>query len=112
MELVGNKWNWTSLMKQPNLFIKIGTISSSLLLICGCICYQAGAFDWLLGTSARSLDSGTPPTTPSEEAHPGTDAALRMYMSGSKSFRPSRLVTGLTPAGDSSSDANEAQTSP
>ncbi len=68
-------------MKRPDFLLKLAALVSSLLLLGGYVAYQAGAFNWLSGTSAQkaaimgSSKSKTllivPPSadTPAEPSH-------------------------------------------
>src|SRR5262249_56218896 len=44
-------------MKQPNRLLKVATIASSVLLLSGFVSYRAGAFHWLMRSSAPPADA-------------------------------------------------------
>jgi hypothetical protein len=77
-------------MRQPNLFVKIAAVTSSVLLVAACVGYRAGAFNWLStdkptamgGSKSKPLVDPVPPDTKPAETAPATDLSL---MSGSKS---------------------------
>jgi hypothetical protein len=65
-------------MKQPNVLLKLAAVVSSLLLVGGFVSYRAGAFNWLLGTSAR------PEEAASEQPPPDTAQPAQTIMYSSK----------------------------
>jgi hypothetical protein len=77
-------------MKQPHLFVKIGVITSSVVLAAGCIAYRAGAFNWFTadkpttmgGSKSKPLVEPVPPDTKPVDSSPSLDLPI---MSGSKS---------------------------
>jgi hypothetical protein len=79
-------------MKQPNLFVKLAVIASSVLLVSGLVAYRAGAFSWLMadkpttmgGSKSKALIEPAPPETQPAETTPTVDLSLPI-MSGSKS---------------------------
>ncbi len=77
-------------MTQPNLFVKIAAITSSVLLVGGLVAYRAGAFNWVKedkpttmgGSKSKTVIDPVPPDTTPAETAPATDLSI---MSGSKS---------------------------
>jgi hypothetical protein len=92
-------------MQQPNLFVKIAVVSSSVLLVGGLVAYRAGAFNrakedtsaTMGGTKSKALIESPSPETPAVEHRikwsydwsPGALSVLNsdepVLMSGSKS---------------------------
>jgi hypothetical protein len=88
--------------KAPNLFVKLATVLSSVLLVAGCVSYRSGAFDSFVSPSAKSADSPNDSgvevswpaelaSAPTESQQPPSAESLHI-MSGSKSS------IGLIPA--------------
>jgi hypothetical protein len=57
-------------MRRPHLLLRVATVVSSILLVAAFISYRAGAFDGLLGTSARraAIMGGSDPRSSSNPA--------------------------------------------
>jgi hypothetical protein len=79
-------------MTQPNLFVKVAVVTSSVLLLGACVGYRAGAFDWLMADKRGNLGKSDTkaPIEPAGRATPvgETPASLDLpptIMSGSKS---------------------------
>jgi hypothetical protein len=87
-------------VKPPGAFLKLAAVASSLLLVGGFVSYRAGAFDRLLGTSARPADPELLPSSKVKQilVVPTTtqqkDPAL---LPGSKSIAISPLVPAPGP---------------
>jgi hypothetical protein len=100
-------------VKRTRLLLRIAAVVSSVLLAGGFVCYRAGAFDRLIRTSANTASSSRQLLEPDGKGDneqqsanvrsipvaPSLDAqAQATLMSGSKSFSPSKIIAGLTPA--------------
>jgi hypothetical protein len=79
-------------MTQPNLFVKVAVVTSSVLLVGACVGYRAGAFDWLVADKRGNLgESETrPPIEPAARDTPAGESPANLdlppaVMSGSKS---------------------------
>jgi hypothetical protein len=117
---------------KPNILLKLATVVSSVLLASGGIAYYAGAFNGLIGPSARPAESRTissskskvltvvsspnepddQPPAPSQQSPPKTTERRRIIFSSPKSFEPSEFITGLTPANPSPSSPEPSKPSP
>jgi len=113
-------------MKKTNLLVKVCTVLSSVLLAGTFVSYSAGCFSWVIGGKTPTgndgdgmlkqdkSDSSKPeygPATPVtvQQPSPASAQSEPVLMPGSKSFNPTRFISGLTPAGVSPSkdDKNE-----
>jgi hypothetical protein len=94
-------------VNRTTVLLKLAAVSSSVLLVAGCISYQTGAFDRLLAskrpTDPQSSPNGeqategksTAATNPSSP--PAPTQSEPAILPGPKSFYP-RPLLGLTPA--------------
>jgi hypothetical protein len=104
-------------MRKPRLLLQVATVVSSILLVAAFISYRAGAFDGLLGTSAKEttimggskskivIEPGTSRRTPAVERDP-------TLMYGTKSMilvEPSEVKTAGSQA---ASPSQASQRSP
>jgi hypothetical protein len=89
-------------MTQPNLFVKIAVVTSSVLLVAACVGYRAGAFNWITADKPstvgerKSKPSDEPASQDNKPAETPSTPDLSI-MSGSKS-----AIFIVTPPGGSS----------
>jgi hypothetical protein len=85
-------------VKQPHPLLKLAAVVCSVLLAGGFVSYRAGAFHWLLGTSARPADSGSSPA-PEESLSDGATepAPTIMYSTKSMPLSAPRTSSGSSP---------------
>lgn len=114
-------------MKQPRILLKTAVVASSLLLGSCFVAYHAGAFHRLAKPIAQPADfessptleneppnvdweySFTPPASgsssaPEDKPSEGASQPAPTIMSGTKSFAPMHIISGLTPTDTSASD--------
>jgi hypothetical protein len=94
-------------VKQPKTLLKIAVVASSVLLAGGFVCYRAGAYDWLMGTSSTATKELLPsskvkqllvvPVTPEQPAS-GTLQLPPAVMYSSKSGTIIPPATAQQPA--------------
>ncbi len=105
-------------MKQPRTLLSLATIASSVLLATAFVSCQSGVFNGFVDKGARPENSGSSSTfeqigadgagsgevspQPGISQQPSAKSTEKVIMNSSKSFEPSRFITGLTPANPSS----------
>jgi hypothetical protein len=82
-------------MQQPHFLLKLAAVVSSVLLAGGYVCYRAGAFDGLLG-STPTIGGVTPGSATSQQTAPVTTQPAPTIMYSTKSA----LLSGRTGTSD------------
>jgi len=87
-------------MSKAGVGLKVAAVANAIVLVCGFLGCQSGAFNWLTEKSEPRDSVSTPAQT--QQSPPANAKPEPVFISGTKSpFPPSLggLVTGLTPAG-------------
>jgi hypothetical protein len=102
-------------MKEPNLVVKIAVVASSILLVGGCVSYHAGAFNSLLASKDNVADPGNGDTSPGpqvkSEQKPASAQTPITIMPSTKSPNPRDVISGLIPAGETTSPPQSSKPS-
>ncbi len=81
-------------MKKSTMFVRVGAVSCSALLMAGFVAYRSGAFAW---SSAANIQQPAPAA-----ASPADSAQAPFVMSGSKYSFPPPSITKIVPPTQSS----------